>query len=308
MDSHVSADGSAGVTDFASALRHWRRSRGFSQLRLSLESGISQRHLSFMETGRAHPGRETVLKLGIVLDIPLRQRNAMLLAAGFAPAYRERSLRDPELDAVMRALEFMLAQQSPYPALVVDRLWNLTMINLPATRMLRWLLDLPPQAPIAQDGSINVLAMMLDAAGLRRYLVNWEAVGADMLGWVQREAMADGPGSDAQRLVETLLALPGVAAGLARPAGADPDGPGLPLLPLALSKHGVQLNLFTTITTLGTPHDVTLHGLRLESFFPADEASRQWFIALAQAADRGESDRSAKLAGNRVIPATRIAK
>ena len=144
MDTNSRTGGSAGsgvVSDFATALRYWRLKRGFSQLRLSLDAAISQRHLSFLETGRAQPGRELILKLGLVLDIPLRQRNAMLLAAGFAPAYRERALLDPELDAVKQALDFMLAQAAPYPALVVDRLWNLLMHNAPAARMMRFFIS-----------------------------------------------------------------------------------------------------------------------------------------------------------------------
>lgn len=281
MDAKTSG---AGFNDFASALRHWRARRALSQLQLSLDSGISQRHLSFLETGRAQPGRDTVLKLGIVLGIPLRQRNVMLLAAGFAPAYRERRLGDPELAAVRRALDFMLAQQAPYPALVVDRLWNLMMANEPALRMMRWFLGLPAHAPIPHDGSLNVLVLMLDPGGLRPCLVNWEAVGADLLGWVQREAIGDGPASESGKLLATLLALPGVLDASTRHGMPDAHGEraALPFLPVTLRKDALELNLFTTITTLGTPHDVTLHELRLESFFPADEASREWFEALAQ--------------------------
>jgi hypothetical protein len=225
-----------------------------------------------------------VLKLGIVLGIPLRQRNVMLLAAGFAAAYRERSLGDPELAAVRRALNFMLAQQAPYPALVVDRLWHLMMANEPALRMMRWFLGLPAHAPIRHDGSLNVLTLMLDPGGLRPYLANWEAVGADLLGWVQREAIGDGPASASGKLLATLLALPGVLDACARQTMPDAQGEraALPFLPVILRKDGLELNLFTTITTLGTPHDVTLHELRLESFFPADEASRKWFETLAQ--------------------------
>jgi transcriptional regulator with XRE-family HTH domain len=267
-------------SDFAAALRYWRGKRGVSQLRLSLDAGISQRHLSFLETGKATPSRELVLKLGLVLDIPLRQRNAMLLAAGFAPAYRERSLLDPELAAVMQALDFMLAQQAPYPALVVDRLWNLVMANEPAVGMMRFFLGMPAHAPIPRDGSVNVLKLILDPDGLRRCLVNWEEVCTDLLHWVQREAMGDGPGSEATRLLEELMALPGIAQAASQP---NLDRRALPFLPVQLRKDALTLNLFTTITTLGTPHDVTVHELRLESFFPADAASRAWFEAQAAA-------------------------
>ena len=278
MDSAVGAAEHRYFSDFAAALRYWRGKRGLSQLRLAVDAGISQRHLSFLETGKAQPGRDLILKLGLVLDIPLRQRNAMLLAAGFAPAYRERSLLDPELAAVMQALDFMLLQQAPYPALVVDRLWNLVMANEPAANMMRLFRGMPAHAPIPRDGSVNVLKLILDPDGLRRCLANWEDVCTDLLQWVQREAMGDGPGSEATALLDELMALPGIAGAAGQP---NLDRRALPFLPLTLRKDGVELNLFTTITTLGTPHDVTVHELRLESFFPADEASRQWFQAQA---------------------------
>jgi transcriptional regulator with XRE-family HTH domain len=280
MDTAVKAPADQYFSDFAAALRYWRGKRGYSQLRLATDSGVSQRHLSFLESGRSQPSRELIIKLGIVLDIPLRQRNVMLLAAGFAPAYQERSLSDPEMGAVTRALEFMLAQQSPYPALVVDRLWNLVMANQPATGMMRWLLGMPLDAPIPRDGSVNVLRLTLDPQGLRPWLVNWQDVSADSLQWIQREAMGDGPGSEAATLLAELTALPGVRSAVESP---NLDRRALPFLPLILRKDGVELNLFTTITTLGTPHDVTVHELRLEAFFPADEATAQWFMQRAGA-------------------------
>jgi len=261
-------------SDFAAALKYWRGKRGYSQLRLSTESEISQRHISFLESGRSQPSKELILKLGMVLEVPLRQRNAMLLSAGFAPAYQERNLSDPELKAVRQALEFMLAQQAPYPALVVDRLWNLLMLNEPALHMLRWLHGLPPDAGLPTDGSLNVIRQTLDPNGLRPYLANWEDVSADLLLWIQREAMRDGPGSEATVLLSDLLALPGIAG---MPRIPNLDRRALPFLPMTLRKDGVELNLFTTIATLGTPHDVTVHELRVENFFPADEATANWF-------------------------------
>ena len=265
-------------SDFSAALKYWRGKRGYSQLRLSTESEISQRHISFLESGRSQPSKELILKLGMVLEVPLRQRNAMLLAAGFAPAYQERNLSNPELIAVRQALDFMLRQQAPYPALVVDRLWNLAMLNEPAANMMRWLLDLPKDAVLPTDGSANVIKLTLDANGLRRYIVNWEEVSADLLLWIQREAMSDGPGSEATMLLSDLLALPGIAG---MPRVPNLDRRALPFLPFTLRKGAVELNLFTAIATLGTPHDVTVHELRVESFFPADEATAQWFKDLA---------------------------
>lgn len=268
-------------SDFAHALRYWRGRRGFSQLKLATEADISQRHISFLESGRSQPSRELILKLGLVLDVPLRHRNAMLLAAGFAPAYQERNLTDPEMAAVRQALEFMLAQAAPYPALVVDRLWNLVMANEPAAAMMRFFLGMPPHAPLPRDGSVNVIRMTLDPQGLRPCIVNWEEVCADQLQWVAREAMSDGPGSEAQALLEELLALPGIGQAARVP---NLERRALPFLPVTLQKGDVKLNLFTTITTLGTPRDVTVHELRLESFFPADDASAEWFRARSRQA------------------------
>lgn len=269
----VSSAGS--FNDFASALRYWRTRRGMSQLQLSTISTISQRHISFLESGRSQPSKELILKLGIVLDIPLRERNVMLLAAGFAPAYQERNLSDPELGAVKQALDFMLAQQAPFPALVVDRLWNLVMLNSPAAFMMKWLLDMPPEQALPREG-VNVLKLMLDPSGVRQYLRNWQEVCADLLHWIQREAMSDGLGSEAATLLGELTAIPGVAdAAMTQSA----DTRSLPFMAMRIEKDGVALNLFTTIATMGTPHDVTLHELRIESFFPADEATAAWFRA-----------------------------
>ena len=278
----MAASGAAGTNpggqqyfaDFSAALRYWRGKRGYSQLHLSTVSEVSQRHISFLESGRAQPSKELILRLGIALDVPLRQRNSMLLAAGFAPAYQERKLADPELAAVKRALDFMLAQQAPYPALVVDRLWNLQMYNGPAAALFRWLLDLPEGAAIPSGGALSVPRLMLDPQSLRRHIVNWQAAGADVLHWIQREAMGDGPGSEAAALLAELAGYPGVAD-----IGSTPnlDRRALPFLPFTLLKDGIELNLFSTITTLGTPHDVTVHELRVESFFPADDATAEWF-------------------------------
>ena len=268
---HASTDYFA---DFPSALRYWRDKRGLSQLQLSAVGSVSQRHLSFLESGRSQPSKELILKLGIALDIPLRQRNVMRLSAGFAPAYKERKLADPELAAVRSALDFMLKQQAPYPALVVDRLWNLQMANAPAAGMMKWLMGAPNDYVIPGDGAINVLRMVLDQGALRQYVVNWEDKAADLLYWIQREAMSDGPGSEASTLLAELAALCGMEGGAPTP---NLERQVLPFLPLTLRKNGVELNLFSAIATLGTPRDVTLHELRIETFFPADAVTTQWF-------------------------------
>ena len=270
-------------SNFSAALRYWRSKRGYSQLQLSTIGTVSQRHLSFLESGRSQPSRDLIVKLGVVLDIPLRQRNIMLLAAGFAPAYTERKLSDPELASVHQALDFLLAQQAPYPALVVDRLWNLQLYNEPASGLFKWLLGLPADQAIPSDGTVNVLKLMLDPDGMGLFLANRDEVCADLLLWIQREAMSDGPGSEATALLAELVAMIGNETRSDMP---NPDRHILPFLPVIIHKDGIELNLFTTITTLGTPRDVTVHELRIESFFAADATTAQWFQTQAMTPGR----------------------
>jgi transcriptional regulator with XRE-family HTH domain len=271
------ASRSLSADSFGALLRYWRGKRGLSQLDLAGESAISQRHLSFLESGRSQPSREMVLKLGLMLDIPLRQRNLMLTAAGFAAAYTERNLTDPELREVKQALDFMLAQAEPYPALVVDRLWNLVMANPAAIGMMQWLTgsEGKPQA-----GEINIIRMMLHPQGARAHVKNWREVAGDAIHWIHREAVAEGPVGPAHDLLHELLAIDGIPADWRVP---NLESRVVPFLPLVLERDGIELKLFTTITTLGTPHDVTLHELRVESFFPANEATGAWFQARRKA-------------------------
>ena len=263
------------LNSFGALLRYWRAKRGLSQLELAGDSAISQRHLSFLESGRSQPSREMVLKLGLVLGIPLRQRNLMLTAAGFATAYTERNLSDPELREVKQALDFMLAQQEPYPAIVVDRLWNLVMANAAAGRMLQWLAGAPAgSVPAAPGEEVNVIRLLLHPQGLRAKVANWHEVAGDLISWIHREALGEGPLGPAHDLLTELLALDGIPPNWRVP---NLESRVLPFLPLVLVDQGVKLKLFSTITTLGTPHDITLHELRVESFFPADQATAEWF-------------------------------
>jgi len=180
----------AGSRRFADVLRYWRAARRMSQLALATEAEISSRHLSFLETGRAQPSREMVLRLAGVLDVPLREQNALLMAAGYAPIYRESPLGAPELGQVRRALGFMLAQQEPYPALVVDRHWNLLMQNEGARRIFGLFLD-PDAAQV--PGPPNVMRMTLHPQGLRRYITTWEALAGPMIQQIHRESVGGVP-------------------------------------------------------------------------------------------------------------------
>ena len=281
---HAAAGPPPALNSFGALLRYWRARRGLSQLELAGDSAISQRHLSFLESGRSLPSREMVLKLGLVLGIPLRQRNLMLTAAGFAAAYTERNLTDPELREVKQALDFMLAQQEPYPAIVVDRLWNLVMANAAAGRMLQWLAGAPPGS--APGAEVNLIRLLLHPQGLRAKVANWREVAGDLISWIHREAVSEGPLGPAHDLLAELLAFEGIPADWRVP---NLESRVLPFLPLVLVDRNVELKLFTTITTLGTPHDVTLHELRVESFFPANQATADWFRDLGGRAEgRGD--------------------
>jgi transcriptional regulator with XRE-family HTH domain len=268
------------LTSFGSRLRWWRARRGLSQLDLAGMAGTSQRHVSFLESGRAQPSREMVLRLAAALDVPLRQQNALLLAAGFAPAWRESDLTAPELAAVNRALDHMLAQQEPFPAVVVDRRWNLLRANAGAGRLMAFLTG-PSPVPAA-TGPVNLAEWLISPDGLRPLLVNWPEVAIYFLRGVQADAGADGSEGTSE-LLQRLLAYPGVPALSHVPALEEPPSP---VLAMHFRKGQTSLRLFTTIATLGTPQDVTVQELRIECFFPADEATSQAFKDWAAHAPR----------------------
>jgi len=234
-----------------------------SQLALAGEAEISARHLCFLETGRARPSREMVHLLARALDLSLTDRNAMLLAAGYAPAYAERSLQGPELEHVRRALEFILRQQEPYPAIVVDGEWNLVLRNDAAARVFGAFLN--PSLPAAARG--NAMHQICHPEGLRRHIVNWEECAGPLIQALHREA-AGNPA--AARLRDDLLAYPGMPA---RWTVADPSASAPPVLTMRLQKDDLALTFFSTLTMLATPRDVTLEHLRIECFYPADRAT-----------------------------------
>jgi len=254
------------VMAFGARLKWWRAQRGLSQLALAGGAEISQRHLSFLESGRAEPSREMVLRLCAVLDIPLRQQNALLLAAGFAPVWRESDLSSPELAQVNGALDHMLAQQEPYPAFVVDRRWNLLRANGGAGNMVVFLLGAAP------TGAVNLADALVAPDVLRPFIDNWDDVAVHFLRSVQADAVADGTTETAD-LLRRLGAYPGVPP-LSRVAPLETY---TPVLNIHFRKGATRLSVFTTIATLGTPQDVTLQEIRIECFFPADAASAALF-------------------------------
>jgi len=260
---------------FGLLLKQWRSQRGFSQLDLSVTSQVSQRHISFLESGRAKPSREMVLQLATVLEIPLRQQNLMLTAAGFAPIHAETDLAAPEMASVRKAIDFMLRQQEPYPALVVDCYWNLLLANDAATRLLTTFIEPDQlQARFCRDGKINLMRAVFHPQGLRPFIVNWQEFSEHLLQRLHREAIAEGEHEQSTLLLHELMSYPGVSE-IWRTANHPAQN--TLLLTIHLKRDELELQFFSTIATLGTPYDITLQELRIESLFPADEISdRTW--------------------------------
>jgi transcriptional regulator with XRE-family HTH domain len=260
---------------FGTLLKQWRDQRSFSQLDLAITSQVSQRHISFLESGRAKPSRAMVLQLATVLEIPLRQQNLMLSSAGFAPIHTETDLSAPEMTSIRQALDFMLQQQEPYPAIVVDRYWNLLLTNHGATRLLTMFIDAEKlQTLFYVDGKINLVRVMFHKQGLRPFIVNWEDFANHLLQRLHREARAEGESEQSTALLNELMSYPGV------PEIWQTDRRTIHnalLLTVHLKQKDLELQFFSTIATLGTPYDITLQELRIECLFPADEATeRNW--------------------------------
>lgn len=275
LDRPIRREGAA----FGELLRQWRRRRGASQLELSLSSGVSQRHVSFLESGRARPSREMVVQLAAALDVPLRQQNALLLAAGYAPVYRESDLAAPELGQVRHAIDHMLRHHEPYPAVVVDRLWNLLNANETAMRFVAAVT--PPTAAPPSGGGVNLLRNLLDPKGLRPAVLNWEEVAQALVRTTYAELVADGGDDRAIAFLDELMALPDVPRAW-RTLRLD-ERPA-PTLDVAFRVGAKTVRVFTAIATLGTPQDVTLQEIRIETFWPADAASEAFFRDLAKKA------------------------
>jgi transcriptional regulator with XRE-family HTH domain len=258
---------------FGELLRGWRRARKLSQLDLALEARVSQRHVSFLESGRAQPSREMVLQLAGALDVPLRERNVLLQTAGFAPVYRERGLDSADMDAVRRALEMMLEHHEPLPAVVINRTWDLVLANRAASSFLG---AFASEAPSASP--INVMRLTFHPQGLQPLLANWDEVGPLLLTRLQREVAADPANATLRALYEEIRDYPAVLAAW-RNAVVTTTPP--PVLHLEVSTGAAALKLFTMISTFGTAQDVTADELRVESFFAADDATKDFFAAMA---------------------------
>lgn len=267
-----------GVVSVGTALREWRQRRHLSQLGLACEAEISARHLSFLETGRSTPSREMVLRLAEHLDVPLRERNRLLVAAGYAPVFPERPLSDPALEPARKAVELVLEGHEPYPALAIDRRWTLLSANKPAMSMMDGVDAALLQPPI------NVLRVSLHPSGLAGRIVNHAEWRAHIVSRLRRQIdlTADPALQELLEEIKSYAEVPVRADAAARPKadttasvmGALPDYGGV-IVPLRLAMPKGVLSFFSTTTVFGTPVDITLSEIALESFFPADAATAE---------------------------------
>ena len=258
-------DPKAPPVELGDLLRYWRDVRGVSQLDLSLEAGISQRQISFIESGRSVPGRDTLLTLAQTLDVPLRERNALLLAAGYAPLYSEAPWNAQEMHSVIRALERVVRQHEPFPAMVMDRHWNVLMSNDAAPRFFDCFIDMA-----AREGPRNMLHLMFDPQGMRPFVANWATVSRSLLQRVYRESVGHMVDAGTRRLLDELLAYPDVPRDW-KTHYEPPAAPTMPVIPMDFVSDGVVLRYFSMVTTVGAPQSVATQELRLECMFPADD-------------------------------------
>jgi len=251
--------------ELGNLLRYWRDVRGMSQLDLSLEAGVSQRQISFIESGRSVPGRDTLLILAQTLDVPMRERNALLLAAGYAPRYSEAPWNAAEMHGVVRALERVVRQHEPFPAIVMDRHWNVLMTNDAAPRFFNRFIDLG-----AREGPRNMLHLIFDPHGMRPFVADWDDVARSLLQRVRRESVGHVLDDGTTRLLDELLAYPDAPRDWKAPL-ASSAAPTMPVIPMGFVRDGIVLRYFSMVTTVGAPLNVAAQELRLECMFPADD-------------------------------------
>jgi transcriptional regulator with XRE-family HTH domain len=251
--------------NFGDLLRYWRGVRRKSQLDLASDAMTTPRYVSFVETGRSQPSRQMVVRLARALDVPLRERNGLLLAAGYAPLYSGEPLDGPQLARVDAALTAMLDQHEPFPAVVMDRRWDVLRTNRGAGDLFgRLFAGEPPPEPA------NVLLLFIEPGPVRDRVLNADAVTAGLLERARREAVAGVLDPDTADLVDRLRRRPEVAAALTDP---DASAPAAPVVDVRFLVDGTTLAFFSVVSSLGTPTDVTAQELRVEAFFPSDGAT-----------------------------------
>jgi transcriptional regulator with XRE-family HTH domain len=256
---------------FGTRLSEWRSRKRESQLALAIAANISQRHLSFVESGRALPSRDMVVRLCEVLDIPLRARNELLVSAGYAALYSERPLDILAMESVREALHRMIGHHEPYPAFVVDRTWRVVMNNRGASRLIAACFTPATLQTLSADGALNLMRVMFEPSEMRPRILNWAQVAPRLLTRLRNEARGDAA-SPSMALLRELE--PPASHGR---TGEDQDNLELPMVPVDLRLGDTTLKLFNTITTFGTPQDVGLQELRIEMSYPVDAATRAFF-------------------------------
>jgi transcriptional regulator with XRE-family HTH domain len=255
------------ANNLGALLRQWRDVRNKSQMEASLDAGVSQRHLSFIEIGRSIPSRETLIGIAEALEVPYRDRNALLLAAGYAPIYEDTGWDAQDLRSVTEALGRMLRQHEPYPAIAMDRYWNVLHTNASAPRFFNSLVDLS-----ARPQPRNLLHLMFDPAGMRPFITNWEEVARTLIQRIYRESVGRVIDEKSQDLITALLAYPGTKSEWRTPQGYGSPSD-LPVIPIRFIKNGKTLSYFSMLTTLAAPHAIATQELRIESMFPLDGAT-----------------------------------
>jgi len=261
---------------FPALLRHWRTLRGLSQLDLALAADVSSRHVSFLETGRAEPSREMVLRLGATLSVPLREQNELLRAGGFPDAFAEPALEGGLPSGVANAIDRMLAQHEPFPMTVLDRHYQVLRTNEGGSRLLaRFIAD-----PGALPTPPNVFAMLFDPRLVRRFIIEWERVARAMVARLHRETLAKPADAGLAALLRSLFEYPDVPEDWRQPDFSTPSDP---TLTFRLKRDNLELAFLTTLTVFNAPQNVTLEELCLESYFPLDEATARACERIARA-------------------------
>jgi transcriptional regulator with XRE-family HTH domain len=265
---------------FGQLLREWRALRKRAQLDVALEAGVSQRHLSFLESGRAQPSRGMVLQLAEALEVPLRERNLWLHTAGFAPVFQQRSLQDDDMAAVREALTQTIRHHEPYPAMVVNRQWDMLMCNAATERFVA-LLGPPDEVwqRVDESGGRNVMRMTFHPMGMQPRLKNWPQVATLLLNRLQRELAADPRHQALRQLLADVSHFPGVSAPWRSQDWLSGSPP--PIFPMEYDLGAHTLKVFSMVSSFGTALDVTADELRVETFFPADDFSRDFFRRLS---------------------------
>lgn len=261
------------LATFESELSRWRQHRKMSQLELSLEANVSQRHISYLETGRSKPSREMLIRLCDAMMIPFRERNQLLALGGFSAHYKEHTLDAPMMQPILNAIDSMLKAHDPLPAIVIDRFWNVIKQNEAASRWFTSLTDTPAmQKLIQQEGSFNLALLTMHPDGLRQYIENWQQVFPLFVRRLIQEVTLSGDNEVRQKLLGYLA-----MSDLGKPEPQHTQQVLMPVVPLILSIGGQKLSLFSIISTIGTAQDITADELRVESFYPADAQTATYF-------------------------------